>query len=310
MACRAYILFAVVLLSLSLSLGSCTQKMLDEAPRRTARVHIDFDWTDAECDSPHNMSVYFYPADGQNLPVQRFDLGGAGGDIDIVPGTYRLLGYNSDSDAALLRGHENFETHEIYTRRCGVLEPVVGVSDRTDADDHPSVLCPDPMWSCWASATVTDSTRIVLAPHSRCSLYIIKMTDIENLDGVSAMCVSVGALAGSAFMGHDSTGAQCATLSTTAMPVNETEAYGEMYTFGHNPANQLPHVLTVYAWMADGSMERHKFDVSAQIDTVPASRRIVTIAVSGLKFSEVSGNDSGLNPRIDDWDNEDRDLLM
>ena len=66
----------------------------------------------------------------------------------------------------------------------------------------------------------------------------------------------------------------------------------------------VPHLLTVYAILADGSKWYHTQDVSAQMDEVtitPIEEKVVNIEIEELPIPKPIVNGSGFQPTIDGW---------
>ena len=155
--------------------SSCKHKELCYHHPHTATIRLGFDWRDAPDAAPDGMCVFFYPEEGEDAPVRRFDFAGkTGGEIEIRVGRYRVFCYNNDTEVVLLRGTEGFGTHEAFTREGDLFESVYGssagntVPRAEDAEDERVVISPDMLWGCTATEVEIseNGTSYVCIPES------------------------------------------------------------------------------------------------------------------------------------------------
>ncbi len=319
---------------------SCQHKELCYHHPHTKVVSLEFDWRDAPQASPEGMCVFFYPLDGEDAPARRFDFSGKkGGEIDIQEGRYRVLCYNNDTEALLLRGAGSFDTHEGYTREGSIFESISGsriaqAPRAKDAEDERVVICPDMMWGCtaldveiteegvsylcfpesqkddWAGLPpVVDEQVITLYPHELICTYTYEVRNVKNLKYVTKMCGSISSMAPSLFFGSEALGAECVTLPFEAASDGQSRITGSFLTFGHNEANTRHHRMVFYVWFTDGSKYYYTFDVTDQVHNAP-DKRHVHIIIDGLDFPQPIANGNGLQPSVDDWFEVDETIIM
>ena len=138
---------------------------------------------------------------------------------------------------------------------------------------------------------------------------ILDVTNIQSLDGSSVD----GALSGMAAGWHP--GRKQASDSHATLPFilkadkSSSSFHSEFLTFGENPNTAYPHELSVFLLLKDGSKRRFNFDVADQIRSAEDPRH-VHIVVHGLKLPYAVNGGGGLNPDVNDWEDENVDIEM
>lgn len=329
----------------SVLFSSCEHKELCYHHPHTATIRLEFDWRDAPDADPDGMCVFFYPEEGEDVPVRRFDFTGiTGGEIEIRVGRYRVLCYNNDTEAVLLSGTKNFGTHEAFTRDGDLFESIYGSSARDttpraeNAEDQRVVISPDMLWGCtateveitesgvsyicipesekeeWIGKTVSNTEQVItLYPHELICTYTYEIRNVNGLEHVSQMCGSLSGMAPSLLFCDESLGRECVTIPFEGRAGDETTIVGRFLTFGHNEENPEPHRLLLYVWMDDGSkycygIEGDRFNVTDQVHSAP-DRRHVHIIIDGLDLPQPIGGDN-IDPSVDDWQEVNEDIHL
>ncbi len=342
-------IFLMILVAIIVS--ACNHKQLVDQNTFMTTLRVDFDWSEAPDASPEGMCVYFYPlvntdsryeaaAPDPTLPVRRFDFSGrSGGRIDLPHGRYRVMCFNNDTEAALYRNHNNFDTHEVYTREGSIFESIFGTGAHMappraqGTEDERVVITPDYMWGCATvdlnvspegvtysiepyeaqpnsrACRLPDARTILLVPHVQVCEYTFEIVNVTNLANATQMCASLSGMAGSMFLGSEDLNDECVTLPASAGPTSDTTIGGDLLTFGHHPVNTQPHKLVLYVWFTDGSKYYYTFDVSDQVNYAP-DKRHVHILLSGLDFPVPISDGAGFNPSVDGWGEEVSDIIM
>lgn len=319
----------------ALALTSCNHKDLCFDHHHTQSLRLVFDWRDAPEASPEGMCVYFYPMEGEDAPVRRFDFAGTkGGDLEIQKGRYRVVCYNNDTEAVQLRGTSAFDTHEAYTRQGHIFEPLYGsgaqFSDNL-ATDEPVVITPDMLWGCHslnveinergisylaqydplsrAGVPVVDSDSIKLFPHEMVCHYSYEIRHVKNLQNASQMCATLSGMAPSLFVGTEETSAERSIIPFAAKGDGQSTITGQFLTFGYNPQNSTGHKFVLYVWFKDGSKYYYTFDVSQQMEQAP-DKHHVHLIMDGLDFPQPISGGTGLEPSVDGWPQVEDDIIM
>lgn len=324
---------------------SCEHKELCYHHPHTATVRLEFDWRDAPGAAPDGMCVFFYPEEGEDAPMRRFDFAGtSGGEIEIRVGRYRVLCYNNDTEAVLLRGTEGFGSHEAFTRDGDLFESIYGSSAGSStprangAEEERVVISPDMLWGCtateveitetgisyicipfdekdeWAGKPVENTGQVItLYPHELPCTYTYEIRHVKGLEHVSQMCASLSGMAPSLFFGDESLGRECVTLPFEAHAGDGETIVGRFLTFGHHEENAAPHRMLLYVWMDDGSKycygtESERFDVTGQVHSAP-DRRHVHLIIDGLDLPRPIGGDN-MDPSTDDWQEVNEEIHL
>lgn len=336
----------VIMCMLAMSaFSSCDHKELCYQHPHTATIRLEFDWRDAPDASPKGMCVYFYPEDGEeDVPMRRFDFTGkTGGEIEIRVGRYRVLCYNNDIEAVLMRGTEGFGTHEVFTRDGDLFECIYGSSAgktaprAESAENERVVISPDMLWGCtameveitengisyicipegekeaWLGMPVYSEQVITLYPHELICTYTYEIRHVKGLEHVSQMCGSLSGMAPSLLFCDESLGRECVTIPFEARAGDETTVVGGFLTFGHHEENPDPHRMLLYVWMDDGSKycygtESERFNVTDQVHSAP-DRRHVHIIIDGLDLPQPISGDN-IDPSVDDWQEMNEDIHL
>lgn len=330
---------------LAAALCSCNHKELCYHHPHTASIRVEFDWRDALDAAPEGMCVFFYPVEGEEAPMRRFDFNGkTGGQIDIQVGKYRVLCYNNDTEIILLRGTDGFDTHEAYTRDGDLLETIYGASARSTAprangtEDERVVISPEMMWGCtalnveitetgtsyicipesekdeWIGKPATHTEQIItLYPHELICTYTYEIRNVKGLDHVSQMCGSITGMAPSLLFHDESVGEECVTLPYEAHVGDATTIVGKFLTFGHNEANTEAHRMLLYVWMDNGEkycygIDSDRFDVTDQVHSAP-DKRHVHIIIDGLDLPKPIG-EGDIDTSVDDWHEINENIHM
>lgn len=322
---------------------SCNHKELCYQHPHTASIRVEFDWRDAAEADPEGMCVFFFPNQGEEAPMRRFDFKGKdGGLIDIQVGKYQVLCFNNDTETVLFRGTEGFDTYEAFTRDCDLFEIVYGSAARSgvpraaEAEAERVILSPDMMWGCVArDVEITDDgislisvpesgkqertgnpasgpeRVITLFPHSQVCTYTYEIRNVKGLEHVSQMCGSITGMAPSMLLHDESLGTECVTIPFGASADGQSSIIGKFLTFGHNEDNSGQHRMMLYVWMDNGEKysygaEGERFNVTGQIHSAP-DKRNVHIIIDGLEFPQPFGG-GDLDTKVDDWREIDEDI--
>lgn len=329
-----------VIAGLMLSLAACVHKDLCELHPHTTKLRVEFDWRDAPLASPDGMCVFFYPEDGGEY--RRFDFSGSrGGEVEIAMGRYRVLCYNNDTETVVFSGMSQFSTHSIMSYECDLFSPLGYTSPRDvprAGEEELVVKTPEMMWGCtaldveimpsgitytcvsrsdsrgWKSEPVVRDERVItLFPHELVCEYTLEVRNVENLKYASQMCGSITGMSQKLVVHDESMGEVPVTLPFECY-VEDEKIMARFYTFGHNTELPNPHRIVLYIWMSDGKiycygLDSNHYDVTSQVHTAP-DRRHVHLIIDGLTLPRPITNGSGLNPSIDDWEEENETIVM
>lgn len=306
----------LVAMMTGLLLTSCQHKELCYDHHHYQSILAIFDWSETHDASPSGMVLYFYDVEGKKN-VQRFDLEGMnGGLIDLTPGVYQVLCYNSDTEYTLFRGTSLFEEHQAYT----AIESVNRAFSRDDDYPRPYdsanedvIACPDMMWGCTLSNVVVEEregvTEMVFRLHELVALYSYEIRNVTNVGALESYGGLLSGMANYISLGGGATrSSEAASVPFVSDKVVGTTLLGDFYTFGATDSEEIPNIMTLYVWMRDGQKLYYNFDVTQQV-TYAEDPKHVTIIIDGLDLP-VPLEDSGYSTDVDDWKSDEIDIEM
>ena len=344
MKTKKWIYVMISSLSLLLLVTACEHKELCYHHPHTAQLQVEFDWSyapDAERNNEvEGMCLWFYPVDEagtQTGEPMRYDLAGMkGGTVEIPVGRYQVLYYNNDYEVVQFRGVGDFWQQECYTREGSLFEPVFGNASYSaprakGTEEERVVITPEMMWgdhamnvdirekglSYWfvrdgeteRTTIERDELRLTLMPHEQICRYTYEIRNVKNVGYVTQMSASLSGMSGSVFCASEQVEDEAVTLPFEASFDEQTHIVGDFHTFGHHPENDERHKLALYVWLNDGSKWLYTFDVTGQVDEAPDKRR-VHIVIDELSLPEPIGDDSGFQPTVDGWIEEEEEIWM
>lgn len=319
-----YILAA---LALALLLPSCEYKELCLDHSHWAQVNIAFDWSNAPKAEPKSMTVLFYDLDHPEAEPVRYDYAGStGGSARLNAGTYRIVGYNRDTETILFRHYTSVDALEAYTRWSSIEEgtqiPRYDMPRAEGAEYEPIILEPDPFY-----AAATEDT-IVLQPNERNRTIVIKPDyrfinlniRINNVPNLQYSGQFGGTLSGLASARTVVSGALNNMPATQAFPISVVgDSTLQMQTriFGHCPELDKgvfnSHLLTIYAILADNSQWYTVMDITEQFHNAKVDEASETIEITiddGIPLPKPIVNGSGFQPTVDGWQSIEIDVGM
>lgn len=300
----------------------CHHKDLDDEPISSTEIEIVFDWSLAPDADPASMGVAFFSDGAQAV---RFDFTGRqGGTVRMPAGNYIGLAFNSDDeDWVRLREVDDIDAVEIHTRESSVLRAsgisVRGLPRSGDYDEEESesmVETPRMFWTDREDNMVLtgkeERKQLVFTPEEGVCHYNVTVRNVSHIENMGGLLVDATL---SGMSGGYLEGRGRATDSRVTFPfllnadMKAAELTGTLLTFGENPERDLPHKLTVYLILRDGSKRYYVYDVADQIRNAPDPRH-VDIVVSGLDIPQPVAGGGGFQPDVKDWETENRDLQM
>ena len=320
-----FLLTAIMLMSLGL-FSSCEYKELCYDHNHWAEIAVSFDWSKAALADAQSMTVLFYNVATPGAEPVRYDFAGSeGGKARLDPGTYRVVGYNKDTETILFRHYTNADSLEAYTRQSSIEEGSqigrVGMPRAPGTETEPVILEPDPFYAA-ASAEVTlernDRDRtIVIMPEYR---YITLSISINNVPNLQYTGQFGGTLSGLAAARQVVSGELSNAIASQAFParvVNDSTLQMEFRIFGHCPhlldgvANT--HLLTIYAVLADNSQWYYTIDITQKFHDAVIDEQTEHIDITideGIPIPKPIVNGSGFQPTIDGWQSIEIDVGM
>ena len=313
---------ALLALCVPLLATGCEHKDLCYDHSHYAAVDVVFDWQLAPDADPAYMEAYFFPADGGE--IQRFGFGDrAGGQIELLPGTYSVLCLNTGTPTNLVRNTGQWSRFEVYTRNASVLEglgslmaAVATEPPRPEgAEGQSGALEPDLLWTARLDLVTVELTAepqtVTLTPEQSVSRFTVKILHADNLDYASGLSGSLSGLSRGLYVGLNELDPECVTVPFAVQTADDASLSAAFRGFGHCPDgdNGIPHKLVVYAMLDDGSKWYYTFDVTDQVHRAPDQRNVY-IELDELPLPEPITDGGGIQPGIDDWEDVQVDIPM
>ena len=290
-------------------------------PTDSYNIIVNFDWRDAPDANPESMAMYLYDENSENPARYIFD-NKYGGNILATEGHHVALCINSDNTSWVrLRNTayaDDFELCTINVDELGAQKLKSNSVPRPeDASDEPLVMTPELLWGDPHQEADLISSHVVdtinFYPHELVCHYMVDIYDVENIERLSYQEIdaSLTGMADGVKLKYNKGSNIKATMPLVLQAnIQQSNLHGEFLTFGECSNLTLPHYLTVYMLMSDGSKWYKSFDVTKQIANAPDPRN-VHIILRGLKLpDEPSGDMGGLKPNVNEWQEVNIDLEM
>ena len=306
------------LMIIVMALSGCRHKELWMGSEHYTVVQVRFDWSRTETRvqntyPPTSMSLYLFPEDG-NVPLYSEFSGHEGGSIRVPFGSYRAIAMNHDNEAVLLRGTGTFLSLEAYTRAEDLLAPLGSMGTRApmpaETAEERSILEPELYWTSHKEniqIKILEGQEIVMPMQDAIQQISVRITDVDNIDKVSAISMALSTVAGSWFPGPAVSGSEKVTVPF-AGEVKADEMTARATCFGHCPDGPSQHFLTVYAIMESGAKYYYTFNVTDQYHA-QWSNPVVYINLSGLPLPNELETGFG-STDVDQWLTVDVNISM
>ena len=309
---------------------SCEYKDLCYDHNHVVPLQVIFDWTKAPEAQVKGMTVQYYNMNNLAADPVRYDYPGMdGGTARLGEATWQALAYNYDTETILYRDMQSPATLEAYTRQSSIEEGTQlsrsGMPRAVEAADEPVILEPDPLWAAVSDDIVLELGKthepVVMQPTRRVHELTVHIVNVPNLEYAGQFGAAVSGLAPSVKMATGELGEGCATQSFPLSVVGDTLT-ATVHIFGHCPhlkeGQVNPHLLTVYAILADGSKWYHTVDISDEVHNTgapdpgpaPEDDGDIVVDLDGLPVPKPIVNGSGFRPTIDGWQGVEIDVSM
>ncbi|MDE5608106.1 MAG: DUF5119 domain-containing protein [Muribaculaceae bacterium] len=306
---------------LAVLLTSCHHKDLWFGDTAASSVDVVFDWRNAPDADPASMSLYLYDTESASHPLHYVFSGRDGGAAAIPYGTYTGLGMNADDTSwAVITGGDDAETFELSTLDAPTLSAFslspLEVPRAGESSTERVAATPRMAWSARTDNIYlpvdTGRRTITLYPEEIVCHYTVDILDVVNLESVDGSSVDA-IISGMAEAYHCGCGQPSGNTVTHPFVLTADDAdkslHSEFLTFGEHPARQVPHTLSVYMYLTDGSKWSYDFDVTDQVRNAPDPHH-VHIVVRGLSLPEPQHQGGGFIPDVEEWNSEHIDLQM
>lgn len=276
-------------------LTGCHQKEVDYDLNPMV-VGVEFDWQDAKDANPEGMTLLFFPADGSSKPW-RFDIQGRdGGDIEILPGLYRVLAFNNDLPGVEFTDKDSFDGFSAVVRNVGdTLSAPTGVLFAADLME--------------VAVRNTNGRRQILTftPDSLSTVYHIRLDSVSGTERIKTAKAVLRGLARSVCLQlRCNSKESCAvTAPLLISPVDRSVLETVTTGFGNpdipDPCIELEVIVTT-----SHGIYKKTFNVTDQVMNSKYPRN-VNINITGLDIPAADtplnpdGDDVGISVGVDGW---------
>lgn len=326
---------ALLLLSSYFTFTSCDYKDLCYDHHHLVEIRVIFDWVYAPEAQPQSMTVLFYNLDDPGAEPTRFDLPGRdGGIVKVVPGNYRVVGFNGDTEAILLRNVNTWNMLEAYTRESSIeAETMLSRARMPRAfgtENERVILEPDMLWAAASEpfqidlsenyVTYDDSIKgaggiasrvlytVTLQPRQRVRKVNIYVNNVQNLTYSSQFGGALSGLSPSVVLADGKLGEELVSHAYLLAQTSATQMEAHFNFFGHCPelssGNENSHIVTIYAALGDGTKWYYTIDVTDQMhDPIQNPDEYnLNIYIDELPVPKPLVNGSGFVPTLDGWE--------
>lgn len=309
------------ILVLCVTTGCEHREFLYDVPSKRVPVIVEFDWSADPGANPEGMTVYFFRVGSKQNTGFAYDFKGReGGTLSLMPGVYSAICHNNDSDRHGFVGEDSYDEFGLRLndhRDAGDLHSNSN-SYLRNADER-IAHSPDSMWIATIEMFAIDS-RDPLDPGRAEPLvlhfdmqpvvnhYTFHIKNPINFNKSISVSATISGMASSIHPGRGSTGDETVTHLFNMSPTADGNLRGDLLTFGHcknkpfgaraEEDDDVPHVLVVYATMADGKRWSSVHDVTNQIHNSPTPDCVVLLDSIAFPKSTSGG---GVSPSVGGW---------
>lgn len=283
-------------------------------------VEVHVLWDKAGVAAPRYVNIMAWPADGQK--ARQFMLDGTGGIVHLLEGTYRIMGYNSDTETIVERDMDDWRTATLTTTASRIIAAttaaparVVENAPRAPETENEAILNPpDKLWrdTLMRAEISAESHTITLHPTQLTASYDVYIEINSGAERLVWASGTLSGMAGASLAFPDRPTEPRATIPFDIITSREgDEMHSAFSTFGDTapPGGQCPkkHYLMLYMQTVAGGLHSFQYDVTDQIHSAKDPKHVV-VRISGLDIPEDEG--IGSNVDVRGWNNEYIDLEM
>lgn len=276
-------------------------------------MRVTFDWSEIGVHVlPEGMRVAFYPLEGGRPWV--FDCPeGRDRIVEMPEGKYRVLCYSNDTEDIIW---SNSGEYDKFT---------AGTASAEAPDGILNYLTPD--WLCgdYGSDAIdlTDlpsgsETEVSFTPVPMVCTYTFEVNGIGGLQYISDIYGCLSDMSGALNMATDVLPEVLSDHLFFSGKADGEQIHGGFYTFGpgiHDPEHAEAHVFKLFLKSHKGNVYTLEADVTEQIHSVALEGHLhnvhlVVDFVSEVPEEPIGGGGGGFEPDVDEWEDENQDIIL
>ena len=277
---------------------------------------------------PKYHEVLFYDIKTHELSASHI-VGSTGGVISVPTGDYHMVIYSFGTEATQIKSLNYRLEAEAYTtdltkimssklKSFANCNNVDSKSEIKGYDDDPIITEPDHLYVAnMADVTIPaftgkDETVTIHADSKSImevySLEVLNIKGAENIDKVDAF---VTGQVKSNYFGRMERNDNAATLYVALdTDAQNNRLYTVFCTFGKLPGEDNKIYLDITVTNSGGGQYRYIYDVTDQFDNPGNTDHKLIIDGGDIDIPDAASGGSGLNPSVDDWENEEIDVPL
>ncbi len=278
-----------------LVLAGCRQKDLI-CSLEPMIVGVEFDWQNAEGADPEGMTLLFFPVEESSQPW-RFDISGCnGGDIEILPGRYRVLAFNNDLPGVEFTDKDSFDGFSAMVRI---------VSDTLAAPT--GLLLSADLTDVGIRNTLGRRQTLTLTPDSLSTIYHIRLDSVSGTERIKTAKAVLQGLARSVCLQLKCNSSEsCCVVAPLQISSDDRSVLETVTTGFGTPDIPAPRIGLEVIVTTSHAVYKKFFDVTDQVMNCKHPRN-VNINITGLDIPAADtpvnpgGEDVGISVGVDGW---------
>lgn len=277
-------LHIVFMFILSLSFIGCEYKDLCYEHPHSMKVKVEFDWQKISIDQPRWMEVWLFPYDGGNaLHFQVSDY--EKGYIKVLPGRYKALCYNGDTDNIR---EENVNDFDTFLLTAGDVQPERIVYSSISFID----------------VRLTDEEQVIrFTPEDGVMDVTVTIHNVCNLKSAMGLEGMLSGMTSGLYVGNSQCFEDNQTFHSEITKVDSATLRTQFICFGHCPERKQEHVFSIVVPLENGSNNAYYWNLTERMHDAEQDPRHIKIELDGLELPNDMGSESGMSTYVDGWQN-------
>lgn len=255
-------MISAAILSL-LTLTSCYGTDLGGEPQELTTVNVAVKMANISQEAlPKGVTIDFYPHDVEGYGVKRFSVSPNNtSEVRITPGTYDIVAYTSESGATQISGGKTFSGLIASTSEGTIPCKATSRSNETVSN------CPSTLYKAvYRDVRISADNQVFAVELEEVTKnYSIEVDNVAEASEITKISASLSGMSGSMNISTGELGEEEVTLPLDCS-LKDGKISIRFSTFGFRSSKKHENILSVYAWMKDGSRWCYSVDVTSQVE--------------------------------------------